>query len=92
MDDADSNPPSVGMVNLFRRIVCLSCFLRWRSNVSPYTDYVVDRLSTCVNTLSRLDSTELDVDEVEIIDHYQSLLNQLLELIRDIASEWHDLL
>lgn len=35
-----------------------------------------------------MDSTELDVDEVEILDHYQSLLNQLLELICDIASEW----
>ena len=41
-----------------------------------YTDYVVDRLNTCISTLSRLldhiqssvNSLELDEDEVEIVD------------------------
>ena len=50
-----------------------------------YTDYVLDHLSTCVTTLSRLsdhiqaglESTDLDDDETESIDQYQGLLSQL---------------
>ena len=61
-----------------------------------FTDYVVDRLSTCVSTLSRLiyhlqsssNSIELDEDDVEVVEYYQLLLHQLLDTIRRIASEW----
>ena len=57
---------------------------------------VVDRLSICVNTLSRLidhlqsnsNSIELDEDDVEIFEYYQLQLNLLLDAIRRIASEW----
>ena len=61
-----------------------------------FTDYVVDRLSTCVSTLSRLiyhlqsssNSIELDEDDVEVVEYYQLLLHQLLDTIRRIESEW----
>ena len=61
-----------------------------------YTDYVVVRLSTCITTLSRLldhlqssvDSVELNEEEVQVIDHYQTQLSQLLGIIRDISSQW----
>ena len=61
-----------------------------------YTDYVLDRLSMCVTTLSRLsdhiqaglESTDLDDDETESIDQYQGLLSQLSKCLQDISTEW----
>lgn len=61
-----------------------------------FTDYVIDRLRICVNTLSRLidhlqsnsNSIELDEDDVEVVEYYQLLLNQLLDAIRRILSDW----
>ena len=35
-----------------------------------------------------MNSLELDEDEVEIVDYYQSQLTHLFEVMREIASEW----
>ena len=51
---------------------------RIRCANESYTEYVVERLSTCTNTLSRLvehiqsgvDTVELEQAEAEIVDHY----------------------
>ena len=61
-----------------------------------YTDYVLDRLSTCVNTLtqlldhieSRVESTELDEGDLEAIHSYQQHLEELLHCVLVIESEW----
>lgn len=61
-----------------------------------YTEYVLDRLSTCVTTFSRLsghiqarlESTELDEDEIQGIDQHQGLLSQLSKCLHDISTEW----
>ena len=60
-----------------------------------YTEYVMDRLNTCINTLLRFfyhlqssfDSVELDEDEVEVVHYYQTLLDKLLRIICDISSQ-----
>lgn len=61
-----------------------------------YTEYVLDRLTTCVSTLSRLvdyiqsamESVVLEDDETETLDTLQSQLSQLLDCVREISVEW----
>ena len=89
----------MGLGNLFEELSDLIASLdgdRMSFANERFTDYVVDRLSTCVSTLSRLiyhlqsssNSFELDEDDVEIVEYYQLPLNQLLDAICRIASEW----
>ena len=61
-----------------------------------YTEYVLDRLTTCISTISRLidyiqsamEAVELEEDESEAIDILQSQLSQLLDCVREISIEW----
>ena len=61
-----------------------------------YTEYVLDRLSTCISTIGRLvdyiqsamESVQLDDDESEAVDVLQSQLSQLLNCLREISVEW----
>ena len=61
-----------------------------------YTEYVLERLSTCINTIARIvdniqssmDTVELEEDEFEAADNYLVLLSQLLDCVREISVEW----
>lgn len=61
-----------------------------------YTEYVLDRLSTCMSTIaliveniqSSINSVELEEDEFEAADNYIVLLSQLLDCVREISVEW----
>ena len=60
-----------------------------------YTEYVLDRLSTCISTIGRLvdyiqsamESVGLEDDESEI-DVLQSQLSQLLDCVWEISVQW----
>ena len=57
---------------------------------------MLDRLTTCISTISRLidyiqsavEAMELEEDEVEAIDILQSQLSQRLDCVREISIEW----
>ena len=59
-------------------------------------EYVLDRLTTCISTISRLidyiqsamEAVELEEDESEAIDILQSQLSQLLDCVREISIQW----
>ena len=61
-----------------------------------YTEYVRDRLTTCISTIARLlehiqssmQSVELAEEEFEVADGYQEKLSQLLDCVRQISVEW----
>lgn len=61
-----------------------------------YTEYVLDRLGTCISTISQLvdyiqsamESVALEDDETETIEVLQSQLFQLLDCVREISVEW----
>ena len=53
-----------------------------------YTEYVMDRFSTCMSTISRLvdyiqSAMELEDEETEPIDVLQSQVSQLLDCVRE---------
>ena len=95
----DSSNPLWGLENYFEE---LATFIRPLGGDritfanDSYTEYVLDRLSTCITTLSRLsdhiqsgiETTELDKDEMAAIDTYLVQLSQLSSCLQDIAGQW----
>ena len=99
MTSAEDSYPLWGIESYFQELSTFVASLghdRISFSNERYTEYVLDRLATCITTLSRLsdhiqsgiESTELDEDETEAIDQYQIHLSQLTQCLQDISREW----